>query len=77
MVRWQMDAVMMRKRGRPRKMLDGQPVRSPREQAALAILRLHETCEGETIKTKGGRKLVRFTPRVQPGHLSLRAEQEA
>lgn len=35
-----------------------------REQAACKILALYASCDVETIETKGGRKLVRFTPRV-------------
>ena len=35
-----------------------------REQVALKILALYQSCDVTTIETKGGRKLVRFTPRT-------------
>lgn len=68
--------VVSMKRGRPRVVNDDAPVQSPKEQAALKILALYETCEVETIRTKGGRELVRFIPRTGRRAVTVPSRQE-
>lgn len=69
-----MDAVLTRRRGRPRTSASVEVPLSPRLQVALRIAELYATCDVETITTKGGRKLVRFIPRT--GTVSQTADKE-